>query len=191
MKIGLIVCSQRKPRAGLQISQLVLQSIQSLQTADVSIEPIDLAEWQLPLCDEPGIPSQIGSAREYVHEHTRRWSAEISRFDGFVFVTPQYNWGYPAGVKNAIDYLFNEWKGKVGMVVSYGGHGGGKAAEQLVQVLRGVRMKPVERTVGLTFPSREFLARAAAGEELSLEGVWEGEMEEVKRLFIEMVNTTK
>jgi len=107
-----------------------------------------------------------------------------------VFVTPQYNWGYPAVLKNAIDYLFNEWKGKSAMIVSYGGHGGGKAASQLRQVLNGVHMEVAETMPGLTFPGREVLGLAAVGGGLPLKGdgaIWEQEKEEIVRAFGEML----
>lgn len=136
--------------------------------------------------NEPGIPSQIHSSDQYLHPHTQRWSEEIASYAAFVFVTPQYNWGYSASIKNAIDYLYHEWKGKPAMIVSYGGHGGGKAAEQLKQVLCGVRMRPLERTVGMTFPSKEVLMVAAEGQELDL-SFWEGERREVVEVFGEMV----
>ncbi|KAF5856118.1 hypothetical protein ETB97_007858 [Aspergillus alliaceus] len=188
-KIGLIICSQRTPRAGLQIGASILNDLQGTDTVRmnaIALSLIDLQQWNLPMYDEPGIPSQIHSSDQYVHPHTRRWSEEITSYSAFVFVTPQYNWGYPASIKNAIDYLYNEWKGKPAMIVSYGGHGGGKAAEQLKQVLHGVRMRPVERTVGLTFPSKETLMRAAEGREMDL-SFWEKERREVVEVFDEMV----
>ncbi|KAB8071260.1 flavo protein-like protein [Aspergillus leporis] len=189
LKIGVIICSQRTPRAGLQIGTSILNDLQateSVRAKDISLSLIDLEEWDLPMYNEPGIPSQIHSADQYVHPHTRRWSEEIASYSAFVFVTPQYNWGYPASIKNAIDYLYHEWKGKPAMIVSYGGHGGGKAAEQLKQVLQGVRMRPVERTVGLTFPSKESLMMAAEGRELDL-SFWEKERKKVVGVFVDMV----
>ncbi|KAE8365582.1 flavo protein-like protein [Aspergillus caelatus] len=188
-KIGLIICSQRTPRAGLHIGTTILNDLQatdSVRTNAVKLSLIDLAEWNLPLYNEPGIPSQIHSSDQYLHRHTRKWSEEIASHAAFVFVTPQYNWGYPASIKNAIDYLYHEWNGKPAMIVSYGGHGGGKAAEQLKQVLCGARMRPLERTVGLTFPSRDVLMDAAEGRELDLSS-WEGERKEVVEGLGEMV----
>ena len=190
-KVGVIVCSQRVPRAGLQITEFILKTIQQTNPS-VTLSLIDLSTWDLPLFNEHGIPSQITSPDQYTHTHTKRWSTEISSHSAFVFVTPQYNWGYPASIKNAIDYLFNEWKGKPAMIVSYGGHGGGKAAGQLKQVLQGVGMRPTERMVGLTFPGREFLVKAAKGEELGLdakneEGFWSKEREEIVKAFEELV----
>ena len=76
--------------------------------------------------------------------------------DGYFFVTPQYNWGYPASLKNALDHLFNEWTGKPAVIVSYGHRGGGKAAAQLRQVLEGLRMRPADAMPAITF-SQEML----------------------------------
>ncbi|KAI2914919.1 hypothetical protein CBS147320_10121 [Aspergillus niger] len=171
--IGLIICSQRTPRAGPQIATFIHNTIrESYPPETATITTIDLAKWNLPLYNESGMPSFINSADEYEHEHTKAWSREISRHEAFIFVTPQYNWGYPASVKNAIDYLFHEWKGKAALVVSYGGHGGGKAAAQLRQVLQGVRMRPLERMVELRFPEIEEVKRAAKGEDLGLNGTY-------------------
>lgn len=179
-KVGIIVCSQRDPRAGPQIAQWVFRAIEDIipksdKGPEISLSLIDLADWNLPLLNEPGIPSNIFAVDDYVHPHTRRWSAEIAAHHAFVFVTPQYNWGYPASVKNAIDYLFHEWNGKPALIVSYGGRGGVKAADQLRQVLYGVRMRPVETMVALTFPNREFMAKAATGEALGLDGDADGD----------------
>ncbi|KAL6252446.1 hypothetical protein RBB50_000165 [Rhinocladiella similis] len=175
-KIGVIVCSQRNPRAGSQISTFVLETLKNFQKTHPSPRPyelslIDLNDHPLPIFNEPGVPSQIKSASDYKYPHTRAWSEFISSYMAFVFVTPQYNWGYPASIKNAIDYLFHEWKGKPALVVSYGGHGGGKAAVQLQQVLEAVNMKVIKDFVALQFPDRAFLYRAAHGENLDLKVV--------------------
>jgi len=69
-----------------------------------------------------------------------------------VFVTPQYNWGYPAALKNALDHLYSEWAGKPAMIVTYGGHGGGRCAAQLRQVLEGLHMQPLATMPALVLP---------------------------------------
>ncbi|KAJ9288381.1 hypothetical protein DTO021C3_3900 [Paecilomyces variotii] len=193
-KIGLIVGSQRVPRACLQISEMVLKTIQDTNPS-ATLSLIDLLEWDLPMFNEPGVPSQITSPDQYTHPHTQRWSKEIASYDAFIFVTPQYNWGYPAALKNAIDYLYNEWKGKPAMIVSYGGHGGGKAAAQLKQVLHGLHMRPTERAVELTFPDREYLVKAATGQSLGLlsdvEGqdkLWAEERKHIVESFEELLS---
>jgi NAD(P)H-dependent FMN reductase len=109
-------------------------------------EVVDLADWPLPMDDEPGIPA-LGT---YMQPHTRAWSERISSADAVVFVTPQYNWGYPAPLKNAIDHLYREWHGKPVAIISYGGHGGGKCAEQLKQVAAALKMGLVATSPVLT-----------------------------------------
>jgi NAD(P)H-dependent FMN reductase len=64
-------------------------------------------------------------------------------------VTPQYNWGYPAPLKNALDHLYKEWSSKPALIVTYGGHGGGRCAEQLQQVCHGLHMTPIITKPGL------------------------------------------
>ena len=103
-------------------------------------EVIDLKDWPLPMDDEPGIPA----AGVYAHEHTRAWSRKVAAAGAFVFVTPQYNWGYPAPLKNALDHLHAEWAGKPAMIVTYGARGGERCGEQLRQVCQGLRMRPVD-----------------------------------------------
>jgi NAD(P)H-dependent FMN reductase len=119
-------------------------------------EVVDLKDWPLPMHDEPGVPA-VG---EYAFEHTRAWSRKIADGDAFVFVTPQYNWGYPAPLKKALDHLYREWSGKPAMIVSYGGHGGGKCAEQLRQVLDGLKMKTVSTAPGLVLARERIEANA-------------------------------
>jgi NAD(P)H-dependent FMN reductase len=84
-----------------------------------------------------------------VHEHSVRWSELVRSYDGFVFVFPQYNWGYPAVLKNALDFLYNEWTDKPAGLVTYGSRGGGLAAAQLRQVLQGLHMRITETNVEL------------------------------------------
>lgn len=175
-KVGIICGSTRSPRVGPQITQFVHDTIQSHRDAQannsrdtIQLDIVDIADFNLPLFDEPGIPQAITDPSNYAHQHTRDWSARVSSFDAFVLVTPQYNWGIPAALKNALDFLFNEWKGKPAMVVSYGGHGGGHAAAALKTVCQGLRMQVVERTVNLTFPDGEFKNRCVSGKDLGLQ----------------------
>lgn len=95
-------------------------------------------------------------------------------------------------IKNAIDYLYHEWAGKPAMIVSYGGHGGGKAAAQLKQVLEAVRMKPSSLMPGLKFPSRDVHEKAARGEAVVMGGkggIWEGERDTIRKAFWEFMGT--
>ena len=106
---------------------------------DAEYELVDIRDFELPLLDEPA-PPIMGN---YQQPHTRRWAAKIASLDGFVFVTPEYNHGIPAALKNAIDFLFAEWNNKAAAFVSYGGAGGARAVEHLRLVLAEVRVATV------------------------------------------------
>jgi NAD(P)H-dependent FMN reductase len=121
--------------------------------ASLACEVVDLKEWPLPMDDEAAIPA----TSVYANDHTRAWSAKIKCADGFVIVTPQYNWGYPAALKNALDHLYDEWKGKPLLLVTYGGHGGDKCAKQLRAVAKGLNMKTVWTSPALTITRAQIL----------------------------------
>lgn len=143
-KIGIIIGSTRPGRYSAQVARWVYD-----RTADreATYELVDLADTGLPHLDEP-IPASAG---QYANEHTKRWSARVSAFDGFVFVTPEYNHGIPGVLKDALDFLYDEWKDKAAGIVSYGVTGGARAAEQLRQVAGRLGLATVQQTVPLTF----------------------------------------
>jgi len=153
-KILVIIGSTRAKRICPQIAAWVAQV--GRETLGGDIELVDLKDWPLPMDDEPGIPA----AHAYVNQHTQAWSRKISEGDAIVFVSPQYNWGYPAPLKNALDHLYKEWSDKPAMIVTYGGHGGGRCAAQLRQVLEGLHMKPVDAMPGLTLSRAHIEANA-------------------------------
>ncbi len=134
----IIAGSVRARRVCIRIAEWVAEV--GREATNGVFDVIDLKDWPLPMDDEPGIPAAGG---EHDFEHTRAWSRKIAGAGALVFVTPQYNWGYPAALKNALDHLYREWAGKPAMIVTYGGHGGGKCAEQLRQVCEALHMKLV------------------------------------------------
>jgi NAD(P)H-dependent FMN reductase len=137
-KIGIIIGSTRPNRIGPSIAKWVLQEASKRQ--DLAFELIDLAEINLPMFDEPRVPAM----GQYEHEHTKRWAAVVAKYDGFIFVTPEYNYGYPASLKNAIDFIYKEWNGKPAAFVGYGAAAGGiRAVIQLKQLLFILKMLPV------------------------------------------------
>jgi len=142
--ILLIMGSVRAGRRCPQIAAWVISLAD--KSGQFAFEIVDLKEWHLPFGDEPGIPAK----GIYTHDHTKAWSAKIAGADGFVIVSPQYNWGYPAALKNALDHLYQEWSGKPLVIVTYGGRGGGKCAEQLRQVATGLNMRPVDTMPAIT-----------------------------------------
>ncbi|CDF91318.1 related to NAD(P)H-dependent FMN reductase LOT6 [Zygosaccharomyces bailii ISA1307] len=155
-KIGVVTGSIRQGRLCPKIVQYIVKLIESnTWQKDFALYTIDLKEWDLPLSTESTIPAMIKRSDDYEHECTRNWSKEIYNYDAFIFVTPQYNWGYPAALKNALDYLYNEWANKPAMIVSYGSHGGSKCNSQLEQVLTGLGMVVSRSNPEIPFPTRK------------------------------------
>jgi NAD(P)H-dependent FMN reductase len=128
IRIAIILGSTRPNRNGAQVADWV-SSVAATRT-DADFELIDLRDHQLPHLDEPLSPL-LG---RYQNAHTQAWARTIARFDGFVFVTAEYNHGLPGSLKDAIDYLGAEWANKAAGIVSYGVAGGTGAAFQLRQI---------------------------------------------------------
>lgn len=131
--IGIIVGSNRPTRICRTVAEWVLKE---MQHDELKLNLIDLAEINLPFLDEPDIPAR----NNYQKDHTKAWSNVVSRHDGFVLVFPQYNWGYPAVLKNALDFLYAEWSGKPVSIMCYGGRGGFQATLAMKLVTQGLDM---------------------------------------------------
>ncbi len=149
--IGILVGSTRPVRIGRQLADEIAELARQRSDSDIKI--VDLAEVHLPWLDEPQMPAK----GDYAHEHTREWKRVIDGLDAVVVVTPQYNGGYPAPLKNAIDTLYAEWKDKPILLVSYGFHGGGYAADQLATVFGVVKanLLPVRVAIKATNDDRD------------------------------------
>ena len=143
-RIGIILGSTRPNRNGEQVANWVLRDRQ--QRDDAEFELVDLRDYPLPHLDEP-LPPSLG---QYQNDHTREWAAKIASFDGFVFVTPEYNHSTSGVLKNAIDYLYAEWNNKAVGFVSYGAVGGARAAEHLRLVAAELQMADVRQQVALS-----------------------------------------
>jgi len=113
---------------------------------DAEFELVDLRDYPLPHLDEP-LPPSLG---QYQNDHTKEWADKIASFDGFVFVTPEYNHGTSGVLKNAIDFLYAEWNNKAVGFVSYGAVGGARAAEHLRLVAAELQMADVRQQVALS-----------------------------------------
>jgi NAD(P)H-dependent FMN reductase len=144
IKVGIIVGSTRPGRKGRAIADWVY-GIAS-ERLDAEFELLDIADFGLPLLDEP-LPPLMG---EYAHDHTRAWAARIDSCDAFVFVTPEYNHSTSAALKNAIDYLFREWNNKAAGFVGYGRTDGARAVEHLRQIMGEIMVADVRVHVGLS-----------------------------------------
>ena len=145
VRLAIVVGSTRPGRRSPQVAEWVLEAAVAHLGEQAAVEVVDLAQFGLPLLDEP-MPAAIG---EYRNGHTKEWAATVARFDGYIFVTPEYNHSMPAALKNAIDFLFAEWNDKVAGFVSYGLSGGTRAVEHLRLTLAEVKVATVRAQVAL------------------------------------------
>ena len=143
-KIGIILGSTRPGRSGEAVANWV-HKIAS-QRADAEFELVDLLDYPLPHLDEV-LPPSLG---QYSQPHTLRWAEKIASFDGFVFVTPEYNHSTSGALKNAIDYLYAEWNNKAAGFVSYGAVGGARAVEHLRLIAGELQLADVRSQVALS-----------------------------------------
>lgn len=145
VRIAIVLGSTRPGRRGEPVARWVLE--QAVARGDAEYELLDLADFPLPHLDEPLPPS----AGQYEYEHTKTWSDTIRGFDGFVFVTPEYNRATSGVLKNALDYLYAEWNDKAAGIVSYGAAASGlRAAESLRLVLGELQIADVRQAVGIS-----------------------------------------
>lgn len=145
LRIAIVLGSTRPGRRGDQVAQWVA-AVARDHAPDVDFPVVDIAAQGLPLLDEPA-PAAVGG---YRNPHTRSWAEVVRTFDGYLFVTPEYNHSAPAALKNAIDYLFTEWNDKAAGFVSYGLNGGICAVEHLRGVLSEVKIACVRSQVALS-----------------------------------------
>jgi len=142
--ILVIFGSTRQGRRGEVVVKWLMDRL-ALRT-DASFELADLRDLSIPFFDAP-----ISPAKGVIVPGTEAWSAQVKLADGFIFITPEYNHGYPAILKNAIDVLYHEWVHKPAAIVNYGGFSAGyRAAEQLRQVFVETKMVPTREQVGIS-----------------------------------------
>ena len=144
--LQVIIGSTRPGRVGPAVADWIIERARA--RGDFEVVVTDLAELNLPMFDEPNHPR----LHQYVHQHTKDWSAVVDRSDAFIFVIPEYNYSLNAATKNAIDYLNREWWNKPMGIVSYGGVAAGtRAALMLKQVLSAFQVVPVTDSVNIPF----------------------------------------
>jgi NAD(P)H-dependent FMN reductase len=144
VKIAVVLGSTRPGRNGQAVASWAYDI--ASKRGDADFELVDIADYGLPLLDEP-VPPAMG---QYGNPHTKRWAAKIAEFDGYVFVTPEYNHSTSGVLKNAIDFLYAEWNNKAMGVVSYGVAGGTRAAEHLRLIAGELQMAAVRTSVALS-----------------------------------------
>lgn len=202
LKVGIVIGSQRVVRSSPQVAKFVLDILETSSKkkpipgfrSEFSL--LDIADFDLPLADIPGLPSHMKGTDlpgSYGSKGTQAWSTAIESCDGFVFVTPQYNWGMPAALKNALDHIFHEWTGKPAMVVAYGGQAGTLSAAQLITVLSGMFVRVSKKPVCMKFSDKDMLFRAINGGDLGLdassdEGRWADYKKDILTIWDEVLD---
>jgi NAD(P)H-dependent FMN reductase len=144
VRIAIIVGSTRPGRHARAVADWVLGQTSGRPGARYEI--IDLADYPLPHLDEP-MPPSFG---QYQHDHTKAWAATIGGYDGFIFVTPEYNHSTSGVLKNAIDYLYAEWNNKAAAFVNYGSVGGARAIEHLRAVCSELQIAHVRQQLSFS-----------------------------------------
>ena len=144
IKVGIIVGSTRPGRNGEAVARWVQE--QAAKRGDAHYELVDIADYDLPLLDEPVPPS----LHQYGKDHTKRWAETIASLDAFVFVTPEYNHSTSGALKNALDFLYAEWNDKAAAFVSYGSTGGVRAVQHLRAIAGELQLADVRNQVALS-----------------------------------------
>ncbi|NYV75367.1 MULTISPECIES: NADPH-dependent FMN reductase [Streptomyces] len=177
-RLQFIVASTRPGRVGPAVAAWAAE--EARRHGGFEVEVVDLAEINLPFFDEPEHPS----SGAYVHQHTKDWSATVSRADAFVFVMPEYNFSFTAPLKNAIDFLYEEWQYKpVGFVSYANGSAGLRAVQGIKQVVTTLKMTPVTEAVPIHW----------IGQRIDAEGVFQpadGMDEAAKSMFDELLRVS-
>ena len=144
LKLQVIICSTRPGRVGPAVARWFHEFARKHGQFDVEL--VDLADFKLPLYDEPVHPRM----QQYEHEHTKRWSASVAGADAYIFVTPEYNYSAPPSLVNALDFVYKEWNYKPCGFVSYGGVSGGLRAVQSVKPqVTTLKMMPMVEGVAI------------------------------------------
>jgi NAD(P)H-dependent FMN reductase len=151
-RIKVILGSTRQKRFGDKPAYWICEEARA--QADVDIECLDLRDYPMPFFDEPMSP--MWGKGQYGNASVQRWADRIADGDAFIVVTPEYNHGYPAVLKNAIDSIYPEWVNKPVGFVSYGNSGGARAIEQLRLVAIEMRMWPIRSAIHI--PTAVYLA---------------------------------
>ncbi|HEY0964448.1 MAG TPA: NAD(P)H-dependent oxidoreductase, partial [Candidatus Paceibacterota bacterium] len=149
LNIKIIVGSTRPNRFSEKVLPWIVEEL--TKRAGISAEVLDLRDWQLPYFDMPMSPAYVQNG-EYPSEQVRAWAEKIGEADGYIVIAPEYNHGYSAVLKNALDVVYGEWNRKAIGFVSYGSVGGGRVVEQLRQVAVELQMASTRTAVHIQAP---------------------------------------
>lgn len=151
VKVKVILGSTRQNRFSEIPGQWMLELLES--TPGVDAELLDLKDYEMPFFDEPISPS--AKSEPYKNEAVARWTGKVKEADAFVVIAPEYNHGYPAVLKNALDYVYQEWNNKPVAFVSYGSAMGARSVEQLRLVAVELQMAPIRNAIHMPWATVE------------------------------------
>jgi NAD(P)H-dependent FMN reductase len=150
LRLQTIICSTRPGRVGPAVARWFHGFVVGHGAFDPAL--VDLAEFALPVYDEPHHPT----LQKYEHEHTKRWAASVAAADAYAFVTPEHNYCPPASFVNALNYVYREWNYKPCGFVSYGGVSGGLRAVQMEkQLVTTLKMMPMVEGVAVPMVAQQ------------------------------------
>jgi NAD(P)H-dependent FMN reductase len=145
-QLKVIIASTRPGRKGIHVADWFMEAVKKYN--DFEVEVLDLAKINLPFLDEPKHPK----LQQYEHEHTKDWSSKIDSAEAFIAIVPEYNYGMPPTLANAIDFVYKEWNYKPIGFVSYGGISGGTRSVQMCkEIMSTVKLVPLTEAVNLPF----------------------------------------
>jgi NAD(P)H-dependent FMN reductase len=148
IKVQIILGSTRQNRFGDKAANWMYETAKKRE--DLEVELLDLRDHPLPFFDEPMSPAS--SKGKYTNEAAANWAKKIGEADAYIIATPEYNHGYPAVLKNALDYVYSEWNNKPVAFMSWGGVSAGtRAVQQLRQVVIELQMVPIRNGVHIPF----------------------------------------
>src|SRR5579864_5899790 len=142
--VSVIVGSTRQGRFSEKPAQWIFQQLKNRGGVDARL--LDLRDFPMPFFDHP-VPPAVPGRPAYENEVVKKWTAAIARSDGFVFVTPEYNYGPSAVLKNAIDWVYPEWNRKAVGFVSYGSAMGARGVQQLRETMIELQLAPIRSSV--------------------------------------------
>lgn len=151
INIKIIIGSTRQGRFGDKPAQWIQDEISKMD--GVESEVLDLRDYSMPFFNEAMGPAMI--PEPYTDKVVQKWTAKIAEADGFIMISPEYNHGYAAVLKNALDYVYKEWNRKPVGFVSYGGVSGARSVEQLRQVVVELQMAPIRSAIH--FPTDKWM----------------------------------
>jgi NAD(P)H-dependent FMN reductase len=157
--ISVIVGSTREGRFSEKPANWIFQHLKKRQGVEARL--LDLRDFPMPFFDQPITPAMPGRPA-FEHPIVQKWTAAIAQSDGFVFVTPEYNYGPPAVLKNALDWVYPEWQRKAACFVSWGNAGGARAVQQLRENIVELQLAPIRSSVHI--PVATLMAHYTGGD---------------------------